>query len=167
MNKTFKGRPVVSGCIQGEAVVSRQGFNILASLQRDLMGKKKVVACSDQNNPGLFGKAISGKILCLPQTIGSTTGGMVLQAAAALGMAPAALLFSEPIDSLAAGGVLLAKVWNDTDIITVDGLGEDFLKAVEHGQRLTVESDGTVTIEMAGDSLAANNSLAANSSNKE
>lgn len=148
MNKMFKGRAVVSGSIQGEAVVSRQGFNILSSLQRDLMAKKKVVACSDQNNPDLFGKAISGKILCLPQTIGSTTGGMVLQAAAALGKAPAALLFSEPIDSLAAGGVILAKVWNNTDIITVDGLGEDFLKAAQHGQSITVEADGTVNIQM-------------------
>ncbi len=150
MKKTFKGRPVVAGSIQGEAVVSRQGFNILASLQRDLMAKKDVVACSDQNNPDLFGKTISGKMLCLPQTIGSTTGGMVLQAAAALGKAPAALLFSEPIDSLAAGGVILAKVWNNTDIITVDSLGDDFRKAVQQGQRLTVEADGTVSIEIAG-----------------
>lgn len=149
MKKTFKGRSVVPGRVQGEAVVSRQGFNILASLQRDLMGKKDVVRCSDQNNPELFGKAISGKVLCLPQTIGSTTGGMVLQAAAALGKAPAALLFSEPIDSLAAGGVILAKVWNDTDIVTVDGLGKDFLDAVGHGQRVTVEADGTVSIETA------------------
>ena len=149
MKKTFKGRSVVPGRVEGEAVVSRQGFNILASLQRDLMGKKDVVCCSDQNNPEVFGKAISGKVLCLPQTIGSTTGGMVLQAAAALGKAPAALLFSEPIDSLAAGGVILAKVWNDTDIVTVDGLGKDFLDAVGHGQRVTVETDGTVSIETA------------------
>lgn len=147
MSKTFKGRSVVPGRVRGEAVVSRQGFNILASLQRDLMGKKDVVACSDQNNPDIFGKAISGKVLCLPQTIGSTTGGMVLQAAAALGKAPAALLFSEPIDSLAAGGVILAKVWNSTDIVTVDGLGEDFLAAVEHGNQISIEPDGTVRIE--------------------
>ncbi len=149
MKKTFKGRSVVPGSVRGEAVVSRQGFNILASLQRDLMGKKGVVACSDQNNPEVFGKAISGKVLCLPQTIGSTTGGMVLQAAAALGKAPAALLFSEPIDSLAAGGVILAKVWNGTDIVTVDGLGKDFLAAVEQGHRVSIEPDGTVTIESA------------------
>lgn len=146
MKKTFKGRSVIPGRVQGEAVVSRQGFNTLASLQRDLMAKKDVVACSDQNNPEVFGKVISGKVLCLPQTIGSTTGGMVLQAAAALGKAPAALLFSETIDSLAAGGVILAKVWNGTDIVTVDGLGKEFLSAVEHGQHVTIEADGTVSI---------------------
>ncbi|GAB1481989.1 DUF126 domain-containing protein [Treponema sp.] len=150
MKKTFEGRRVVAGSVRGEAVVSRQGFNILASLQRDLMAKKDVVTCSDQNNPELFGKAISGRNLYLSKTIGSTTGGMGLQAAAAIGKAPAALLFSQPIDSLAAGGVILAKVWNNTDIITVDGLGEELLQAVEHGQVLTVDAHGTVSIETAG-----------------
>ncbi|HOZ72759.1 MAG TPA: DUF126 domain-containing protein [Spirochaetales bacterium] len=149
MKKSFKGRAVVPGTASGEAVVSRRGFNILASMQRDLMGKKAEVRCSDQNNPDAFGRALSGRILCLPRTIGSTTGGMVLQAAAALGKAPAALLFSEPIDSLAAGGVILAKVWNGRDIVTVDGLGDEFLAAVENGAAISVEADGIVTIETA------------------
>ena len=149
MKKTFKGRPVVAGAANGEAVVSRRGFNILASIQRDLMGKKAEVRCSDQNNPDIFGKVISGKVLCLPQTIGSTTGGMVLQAAAALGVAPLALLFSAPIDSLAAGGVILAKVWNGRDIVTVDGLGDEFLAAASDGCAVSITPDGEVTIETA------------------
>jgi len=149
MKKTFKGRPVVAGAANGEAVVSRQGFNILASLQRDIMAKKPEIRCSDQNNPELFGQVISGKVLCLPQTIGSTTGGMILQAAAALGVAPLALLFSAPIDSLAAGGVILAKVWNDRDIVTVDGLGDEFLAAAANGYAVSIAPDGEVTIETA------------------
>ncbi len=149
MTRSFKGRVIVPGRVRGEAVVSRRGFNILASLQRDLMAGKAAAACSDQNNPEIFGRTITGKVLCLPRTIGSTTGGMVLQAAAALGKAPAALLFSEPIDSLAAGGVILAKVWNGTDIVTVDSLGEEFLAAVEQGQGIVVEEDGTVIIGSA------------------
>ncbi|PKL24658.1 MAG: hypothetical protein CVV47_09495 [Spirochaetae bacterium HGW-Spirochaetae-3] len=147
MKKTFKGRPVVAGAAIGEAVVSKQGFNILASLQRDIMGKKPEVRCSDQNNPDIFNQVISGKVLCLPKTIGSTTGGMILQAAAALGVAPLALLFAEPIDSLAAGGVILAKVWNDRDIVTVDGLGDEFLAAVKNGCAVSITPDGAVTIE--------------------
>ena len=149
MKKTFKGRPVVPGAVRGEAVVSRQGFNILASMQRDLMGKKAEVRCSDQNNPDAFGRALSGRVLCLPRTIGSTTGGMVLQTAAALDKAPAALLFSEPIDSLAAGGVILAKVWNGRDIVTVDGLGDEFLAAASNGCAVSVSPDGEVTVETA------------------
>lgn len=147
MKKVFKGRPIIAGIAKGEAVVSKNGFNTLASFQKDLMAKKPEVRCSDQNNPDIFGVVISGAILCLPKTIGSTTGGMVLQSAAALGMAPQALLFSETIDSLAAGGVVLAKVWNDRDIVTVDGLGDAFLSFVCNGASVQVTSDGSVTVE--------------------
>jgi len=147
MKKSFKGRPVIAGRMQGEAVVSRQGFNTLASFQRDLMANKPVIRCSDQNNPEIYGQVLSGKVLCLPQTIGSTTGGMILQGAATYGTAPAALLFSDTIDPLAAGGVILAKVWNGREIVTVDQLGEEFLASVKTGNSVSVELDGTVTIE--------------------
>jgi predicted aconitase with swiveling domain len=147
MKKTFKGRPVIAGKAEGRAVVSRQGFNTLASFQRDLMANKPEIRCSDQNNAEVYGKVLSGKVLCLPKTIGSTTGGMVLQGAAALGKAPLALLFSESIDSLAAGGVILAKVWNGRDIVTVDGLGDEFLDSVATDCAVAVEPDGTVIVE--------------------
>jgi len=147
MKKSFKGRPVIAGRMQGEAVVSRQGFNTLASFQRDLMANKPVIRCSDQNNPEIYGQVLSGKVLCLPQTIGSTTGGMILQGAATYGTAPAALLFSDTIDPLAAGGVILAKVWNGREIVTVDQLGGEFLASVKTGNSVSVELDGTVTIE--------------------
>ena len=147
MKKSFKGRPVIAGKMQGETVVSKQGFNTLASFQRDLMANKPVIRCSDQNNPEIYGQVLSGKVLCLPQTIGSTTGGMILQGAATYGTAPAALLFSDTIDPLAAGGVILAKVWNGREIVTVDQLGGEFLASVKTGNSVSVELDGTVTIE--------------------
>ncbi|MDR2245771.1 MAG: DUF126 domain-containing protein, partial [Treponema sp.] len=72
-----------------EDLVSRRGFNTLASFQKALMFKDKTAVCSDQNNPDLYGKPMAGKALCMPQTIGSTTGGMVLFCAAALESQPA------------------------------------------------------------------------------
>jgi predicted aconitase with swiveling domain len=111
------------------------------------MFKDKKAACSDQNNPDLYGKPMAGKALCLPQTIGSTTGGMVLYCAAALGQQPACLLFSKPIDSLAAAGAILADVWTDRSMPTVDGLGDEFLGYVKEGMTVTVAPDGTVTVE--------------------
>jgi predicted aconitase with swiveling domain len=64
-----------------------------------------------------------------------------------MGAAPAALLFSQSIDSLAAAGVILSAVWNDRRIVTVDRLGEEFLAFVEDGMRITVKEDGTVMVE--------------------
>ena len=61
MGKTFKGRPVIAGDITAEAVVTRQGFNTLASFQKSALMKKKEVICSDQNNADLYGKNLTGK----------------------------------------------------------------------------------------------------------
>ena len=149
--KTFKGRLIVpSGDgkgINAEAIVSRQGFNTLASFQKALMFGDKKASCSDQNNADLYGKPMAGKALCLPQTIGSTTGGMVLFCAATMGRQPACLLFSKPIDSLAAAGAILAGVWTDKPMLTIDSLGDEFLAAVKTGTRISAENDGTVEVE--------------------
>ena len=89
-----------------------------------------------------------GKALCLPKTIGSTTGGMVLYCACAMKRQPACMLFSQPIDSLAAAGAVLADVWvEDVTMPVVDSLGEEFLDYVKDGMTVTVSEDGTVTVE--------------------
>ncbi len=144
--KTFKGRVVVPGTCTAEALVSHGGFNTLASFQHSLMFNDKEAKCGDQNNKDIYNKPMAGKALCLPQTIGSTTGGMVLYCANAMGRSPACLLFAHPIDSLAAAGAILSDVWTDTPMPTVDSLGEEFLAAVSTGDKIRVEEDGVVTI---------------------
>jgi predicted aconitase with swiveling domain len=153
MSRTFKGRPIIAGDLSGEAVVAKTGLNILASFQKDIVAKKSTIRSNDQNNPELLGKLLTGKLLCLPRTIGSTTGGMILQKSIAGSQAPAALLFAERIDSLAAAGVILAKVWNGKDVVTVDGLGSDFLDCVRNGDSVEIHGDGTVIVH--GDSASA------------
>ncbi len=146
MAKEFKGRPVIAGECTVEAVVSRQGFNTLASFQKSALARKKETIVSDQNNSDLFGKNITGKALCLPKTIGSTTGGMVIYTATALKIQPRAMLFSEPIDSLAAAGVILADVWTNDTITAVDNLGQEFLDYVQDGMKVEIKMDGTVIV---------------------
>jgi predicted aconitase with swiveling domain len=147
MAKTFKGRPVVPGTATASALVSHNGFNTLASFQKALMFKDKDAKCSDQNNPDIYEKPMHGAALCLPQTIGSTTGGMVIYCAAALGQQPACMLFARPIDSLAAAGAILADVWTDVSMPVVDGLGDEFLAYVKTGAKVEVKEDGTVIVE--------------------
>ena len=147
MSKTFQGRAVVPGNTTANALVSHQGFNTLASFQKALMFKDKKAKCSDQNNPDIYEKPMQGAALCLPQTIGSTTGGMVLYCAAALGQQPACMLFSKPIDSLAAAGAILADVWTDVSMPVVDTLGDEFLAYVQTGAKVTVQEDGTVIVD--------------------
>lgn len=147
MTKAFKGRVIAPGSAKAEALVSHGGFNTLASYQMALMFGDKQVKCGDQNNSDLYKKPMIGKALCLPETIGSTTGGMVLYTACALGRQPACMLFSKPIDSLAASGAILAANWTEAQMPVIDSLGEEFLGFVEDGMTITVASDGTVTVE--------------------
>ena len=135
--KQFKGRVIVPGTCTAEALVSHGGFNTLASYQMALMFGDKKVKCGDQNNPDIYKQPMIGKALCLPQTIGSTTGGME----------PACMLFSMPIDSLAASGAILGDVWTDAKMPVVDMLGEEFLDYVKTGMTVTVGDDGVVTVE--------------------
>lgn len=145
--KEFKGRVIVRGACTAEALVSTGGFNTLASYQMALMFNKKGVPCGDQNNPDIYKLPMMGKALCLPMTIGSTTGGMVLFTACALGKQPACMLFSKPIDSLAASGAIMGDVWTESSMPVVDSLGDDFLDFVKTGMTVTVKDDGVVCIE--------------------
>ena len=146
--KEFKGRIVAPGAITAKALVSHGGLNTLASFQKALQFGDKNATCGDQNNPDLYGKQMAGKALCLPRTIGSTTGGLVLYCACSMKRQPACMLFSEPIDSLAAAGAVLADVWlEDVTMPVIDSLGEAFLDYVKDDMTITVKEDGTVIVE--------------------
>lgn len=144
MIKTFKGRVVLGGNLDGESIVTHQGFNILASYLIGLSTGNAI--CSDQNNRDLYNKDLAEKIICLPKTIGSTTGGMILQSVTKMGIGPAAMLFSEHIDSLAAAGIILCDVWNNKRIIAIDQLGSEFLDYIKDGQKIEIKEDGTVIV---------------------
>ena len=146
--RLFKGRIVAPGTVTAPALVSHGGLNTLPSFQKALQFGDKKATCGDQNNPDLFGKQMLGKALCLPQTIGSTTGGLVLYCACAMERQPACMLFSKPIDSLAAAGSILASVWLEgINMPVIDSLGDEFLNYVKDDMSITVKEDGTVCVE--------------------
>lgn len=144
--KEFKGRVIAAGNWEGEAIVSHGGVNTLATFQNSALNNKDQAIVGDQNNKDIYGQNVTGKALCLPITIGSTTGGLVIQTVCQMGINPAAFLFSEHIDSLAASGIVLARVWEKSDVIAIDQLGDEFLNTVKSGDKVKISEDGTVTI---------------------
>ena len=143
----FKGRVIAPGTVTAPALVSHGGLNTLASFQKAVQFGDKKATCGDQNNPDLFGKPMFGTALCLPQTIGSTTGGLVLYCTCALGRQPACMLFSKPIDSLAAAGSILASVWLEgVNMPVIDSLGQEFLDYMKDDMTVTIKEDGTVVV---------------------
>ncbi len=145
--KTFRGRAVLPGEVTGKATVSRHPFNTSGSyIENMFAGRTDAAPCTDSSNKELHGKDLSGAIICTPTTVGSTMGGMCLMGMKAIGVGPEALLFSKPIDTLAAAGVLMADIWKNQRIVTVDMLGDEVLETVPPGDPIAIHSDGTVEI---------------------
>ena len=142
----FMGRAVLPGAIEGKALVTRQGFNTYASFFTSIHEQTGKAVCADTGNPDLYGKNLADRIICLPGTAGSTSSGAVWQRLVKLKTTPRAMLFSQPIDPLAAGGLIVADIWAEQRIITVDQLGEAFLDAVEEGDLIEVLASGHVTV---------------------
>ena len=146
MIKKFTGRLLIGGETQGECVVSRKGFNTLACFFESILADPAQAICSDADNADILGLNLTGKIVCLPQTIGSTSAGATWLRVCQLGLAPRALLFSKSIDTLAAAGLALIEAWTEYRFCAVDRLGKHFLQSVETGKYVKVRKDGTVII---------------------
>jgi predicted aconitase with swiveling domain len=84
--------------------------------------------------------------MCTPQTVGSTMGAGAIMGMNQLGVGFQAMLFSSHIDSIAAGGLLIDSIWNDNKVITVDLLGDEFMEAVNTGDPISIQEDGTVVV---------------------
>ena len=59
--RTFKGRPILPGKLEGKALVSRQAFNTTASyLENMFAGRTDSAPCTDVANKELHKKDLSG-----------------------------------------------------------------------------------------------------------
>ena len=145
--KTFKGRPLLPGKLEGKALVSKQPFNLTGSYFENMFGGNTTTApCTDANNKELYKKDMKGAIICTPQTVGSTMGAGALMGMNSIGVGAKAYLFSSHIDSIAAGGLLIDDIWNDKRVITIDLLGDEFMKTVKSGDPISIKEDGTVEV---------------------
>jgi predicted aconitase with swiveling domain len=145
--KTFKGRPLLSGSLEGTALASKQPFNTTGSYLENLFGGKSDSApCTDPNNKDFYKKELAGAILCFTTTVGSSLGGAALMGVGSLGLGPKAMLFSQHVDSVSLAGLLMDDIWNDRRVITIDLLGEEFLEAVKTGDPISIHEDGTVEV---------------------
>ena len=147
MTKTFKGRPLLPGNVEESAEVSHYGFSTSAAYIDVVFLDSNSGVCKDHDNKELFERDLAGKIVCTPQTIGSSSGACMFMSIAQKNIAPAAFLFANHIDSLASCGLLMADIWLGKRIVTVDMLGDEFLDAVKTGNKVKVFEDGTVEIE--------------------
>ena len=145
--KTFKGRPLLPGKLEGKAMATKGPFNTSGSYLENLFGGNSTSApCTDPNNKEMFGKDLKGAILCFTTTVGSTLGGATIMGVNDLKVGPKAMLFSQHCDSVSTAGLFMDDIWNDRRVITIDLLGDEFLKAVKTGDKISIKEDGTVEV---------------------
>jgi uncharacterized protein len=94
------------------------------------------------------GVSISGKVLCLPGTIGSSSAAAVLLELVSAGLAPAAIILHEPDAILLLGLVVAQEMGHPTPIALRLDRGE-FKKLA--GNSLRVSQDGSLLISPAGE----------------
>jgi predicted aconitase with swiveling domain len=145
--KTFQGRPLLPGNLEGRALASTQPLNTTGSYLENLFGGNTTSApCTDPNNTEFYGQELGGAILCFTTTVGSSLGGAALMGVGSLGLGPKAMLFSQHVDSVSLAGLLMDDIWNDRRVITIDLLGDEFLATVKTGDPISIKEDGTVEV---------------------
>ena len=145
--KTFKGRPLIPGKLEGKALASKHPFNVSATYLENLFGgNTKTAPCTDVVNEEWAGKNLAGQILCFPTGVGSTMGGATLVGVGFLGLGPKAMLYSQHVDSVSVAGLIIDNVWNGNKVITIDMLGDEFLDAVNTGDPIAIYEDGRVEV---------------------
>jgi predicted aconitase with swiveling domain len=123
----LKGRKVVGGYAEGEALVSADPVSFYGGVDPET----GVVV-----EPGhaVEGECITGKVFVFPTGKGSTVGSYVIYRMSKLGTAPAALVNSETEAIIATGCVI-------SGIPLVDKLDRDPLLEINSGDLLRVSAD--------------------------
>ncbi|MBC8224978.1 DUF126 domain-containing protein [Candidatus Bathyarchaeota archaeon] len=123
----LKGRKVVGGYAEGEALVSADPVSFYGGVDPET----GVVV-----EPGhaVEGECITGKVFVFPTGKGSTVGSYVIYRMSKLGTAPAALVNSETEAIIATGCVI-------SGIPLVDKLDRDPLVEIKSGDLLKVSAD--------------------------
>ncbi len=123
----LKGRKVVGGVAEGEALVSKDPVSFYGGVDPD-------TGIVTEPGHACFGKSITGKVFIFPSGKGSTVGSYVIYRMKKQGTAPAAIVNMETEAILATGCVI-------SSIPLVDKLDSDPIKALKSGMRLRVDGD--------------------------
>lgn len=100
--KTLKGRRIVDGHCQAEALVSKKPISFLGGVDPS---DGKIT----EKDHDLFGECVKDKILCFPHGHGSTVGSYVLYALAKKKCAPKAIV-NQTADPVVVVGAIIADI---------------------------------------------------------
>lgn len=133
MPESYRGRSIAQGVAEGEALVTSQPISFFGSVDPE---SGQVTEIGHE----LYGMSVSGKILVMPPTKGSTASTWIIARLSENRVAPAAIIVSKA-DIILIAGVIISQ------IPTVDDFGFDPTVKFKTGQILRVDgSKGIVRI---------------------
>ena len=123
----LRGRKVVGGCAEGEALVTRQRISGWGGIE----ARTGTIV---ETRHELRGRSFKGKVLVFPGAKGSSGWSSQFHVARLAGAAPAALLFNEMTTKVALGAVV-------THAPALTGFDRDPLEAIATGDWVRVDAD--------------------------
>jgi predicted aconitase with swiveling domain len=127
MKILLRGRKVIGGSAEGEAVVTKEPVSFLGGVNPD----KGVVV---ERGHELEGQSITGKIFIFPHGKGSTAGPYIIYAMAKRKTAPVAMINLEAEPIIAVGAAM-------GNIPLVDRLDKNPLEVIATGDHVRVDGD--------------------------
>lgn len=127
MKIVLRGRKVIGGAAEGEAVVTKEPVSFLGGVNPD----KGVVV---ERGHELEGKSITGKIFVFPHGKGSTAGPYIIYAMAKRKTAPVAIINVEAEPIIAVGAAM-------GNIPLIDRLDENPLEVIATGDYVKIDGD--------------------------
>lgn len=122
--KTLKGRAVVAGLCEGQALVSLQPISFLGGIDPN----SGVIIEKDHD---LKGRRVKDRVLCFPYGHGSTVGSYVLYSLTKRGLGPKAIV-NQVADPVVVVGAIIA------DIPMVDKID---IQQIKTGDKVEVDGD--------------------------
>ncbi len=137
MGIMLKGRALIRGTAQGEAVVSQEPISFWGGVNPNT---GEVIDRRHDRS----GAVITGKIFIFPTGKGSSTGSAVLMEGIRNGTAPAAIINYKVDPILALGAIIAEELYKKTMPIVILTI-QDFAM-IHEGDILTIQPDGTVLV---------------------
>ena len=133
----MKGRPLADGEADGRALVLEQPLSLWGGVDP---GTGLII---DARHPQR-GASVSGRVLVMPASRGSSSSSSVLAEAVRAGTAPAAILIGEPDLILAVGAAVGEELYQRR--VPVVQLGPADLATIPDGAAVRVSEGGEVTL---------------------
>lgn len=129
----IRGRKVVGGRAEGQALVSRQTISGWGGINE---GDGTII----ERRHELVGQSFAGKVLVFPGAKGSSGWSAFFHMTRINGVAPAAMLFTTMTTKIALGAVV-------TRVPAMTGFDADIFGVIRTGDHIEVDADaGTVTV---------------------